>query len=257
VRQVFYRLVGAHGYAKTEQAYGRLVEHLGRARRAELIPFDSLRDDGVTVMSQAVYEGLDDFEDEIARRARGYRRDRQAGQPVRIELWCEAAGMMPQLHRAVADFSVPVYSAGGFASLTAVRGVVDRALALDGPLVLLQVGDLDPSGTSIFEHLCEDAMAFLEEDRVLATQRIVPVRVALTPEQIAEHHLPTAPPKKSDSRSARWTGGTCQLEALPPDVLADLVRAEVLDQLDLRVYREVVAAERRERAELLGLPGGE
>ncbi len=33
IRQIFYRLVGAHGYDKTEQAYGRLCEHLNRARR--------------------------------------------------------------------------------------------------------------------------------------------------------------------------------------------------------------------------------
>src|SRR4051812_28924041 len=37
-RQIFYRLVGAHGYDKTEQAYARLLEMLTRARRARLIP---------------------------------------------------------------------------------------------------------------------------------------------------------------------------------------------------------------------------
>jgi len=31
LRQIFYRLVGAHGYEKTEQAYARLGEHLVRA----------------------------------------------------------------------------------------------------------------------------------------------------------------------------------------------------------------------------------
>jgi hypothetical protein len=45
IRQIFYRLVGAHGYAKTEQAYERLSEHLNRARRARLISFDAIRDD--------------------------------------------------------------------------------------------------------------------------------------------------------------------------------------------------------------------
>src|SRR5215471_11200795 len=34
IRQIFYRLVGAHGYDKTERAYKRLGEHLNRARRA-------------------------------------------------------------------------------------------------------------------------------------------------------------------------------------------------------------------------------
>ena len=34
IRQIFYRLVGAHNYEKTEHAYARLCEHLNRARRA-------------------------------------------------------------------------------------------------------------------------------------------------------------------------------------------------------------------------------
>lgn len=34
VRQIFYRLVGAYGYEKTERAYARLCEYLVRARRA-------------------------------------------------------------------------------------------------------------------------------------------------------------------------------------------------------------------------------
>jgi hypothetical protein len=50
LRQIFYRLVGAYGYEKTERAYKRLGEHLVRARRARLIPMESIRDDGgVTV----------------------------------------------------------------------------------------------------------------------------------------------------------------------------------------------------------------
>jgi hypothetical protein len=52
VRQVFYRLVGAYGYEKTETAYKRLGDHLVNARRARVIPFESLRDDGVTVMQE-------------------------------------------------------------------------------------------------------------------------------------------------------------------------------------------------------------
>jgi hypothetical protein len=46
LRQIFYRLVGANGYEKTEQAYERLGEHLNRARRARLIPMSAIRDDG-------------------------------------------------------------------------------------------------------------------------------------------------------------------------------------------------------------------
>ncbi len=86
---MFYALVGGGKVEKSEQEYRRLCEHLNRARRAGMIPFGDLRDDGVVVMSRRCYDGVEGFHDDTARRAREYQRDRQAGQPQRIELWCE------------------------------------------------------------------------------------------------------------------------------------------------------------------------
>lgn len=41
VRQIFYRLIGAHGYDKSEQFYGTLCHHLANARRGRVISFDA------------------------------------------------------------------------------------------------------------------------------------------------------------------------------------------------------------------------
>jgi hypothetical protein len=60
-RQIFYRMVAAYNYPKTENAANNLGEHLTRARRAEMIPFEHIRDDGIAVMTQAHYEGEDAF----------------------------------------------------------------------------------------------------------------------------------------------------------------------------------------------------
>jgi len=86
VRQVFYRLVATYGFEKTERAYGRLCEHLVRARRAKLIPFGVIRDDGPVSYSSEWHDGPEAFWDETVERIREYRRDRQAGQRVRVEL---------------------------------------------------------------------------------------------------------------------------------------------------------------------------
>ena len=45
LRQIFYRLVARHGFDKTEPAYERLGNVLNRARRAQIISFDDIRDD--------------------------------------------------------------------------------------------------------------------------------------------------------------------------------------------------------------------
>lgn len=257
VRQIFYRLVGAHGYEKTEKAYARLGEMLNRARRAKIIPFDHIRDDGVTIMSRRWFEDSVDFWDDAARRVRRYERDKQVGQAHYIELWCEAQGMMPQLARIAEIYSIPVYSCGGFASLSAVRDIVTRAERREVPTVFLHVGDYDPSGESIFGSMTEDAQAFLSRDRILATSRFIPERIALTADQVEKHALLTAKPKASDSRSETWTGGTCQLEALPPDVLAQIVEDAIRERIDLDVYDDHVCLEQEERIQMLrALPSG-
>ncbi len=258
VRQVYYRLVAQGHLDKTEAAYERLSEVLVRARRGRLVDFDDIRDDGVVTQQANYYTGVADFHDETAKRIRRYRRDRQEGQPVRIELWCEAAGMLPQLARVANEYSVPVFSAGGFASLTAVRHISTRAVEREVPTILLHVGDYDPSGQSTFVSMARDAATFVQADRDLgpAYQRIDAYRVALTANQVNAYQLPMAPAKKTDSRARSWTGGTCQLEALPPDVLAKVVESAIRDRLDLEIFEHQVALEDLDRAELLALPPG-
>jgi hypothetical protein len=166
--------------------------------------------------------------------------------------------MMPQLATIADEFSIPVYSNSGFASLSAVRSIVWRATRRTVPTVILHVGDFDPSGEAVFAHIAEDAAAFLERDRLIGTQRIIPERVALTSAQVERYGLPTAPPKATDSRSANWNGETCQAEALPPSTLAVIVREAIQRRLDLDLLGEHELLEGEERVQLLrALPSGE
>jgi hypothetical protein len=86
------------------------------------------------------------------------------------------------------------------------------------------------------------------------------VRVALVEEHITRFDLPTAPPKKTSSRTKNWRGSaTCQLEALPPDVLRRIVVGHVLEYIDPEVLEGDRVAEvtaRRNIAGALPAPGG-
>lgn len=249
VRQIFYRLVGQYGFEKTEKAYQRLIEYVVRARRARMIPFSSIRDDGTTALGGGGYDSAEDFWQGVAYSAGKFKRDRMAGQPVSIELWCEAAGMAPQLARVARPFSIPVYSTGGFSSVTVTKEIADRALDAGRPTLFLHVGDFDPSGQSIYESMAADAQAFVFQERTSAlTADLRPSRVALTEAQVEEYDLPTAPPKSSDSRSVNWLTETCQAEAMPPDLLADVVRRAIEDQVDEDLREVVLEAEREDRA---------
>jgi hypothetical protein len=84
VRQIFYRLVAAYGYDKTEAAYERLGNLLVRARRAELIAFEDIRDDGIVSYSSRWHADVEDFWDDAVRRARPrHRAGEDDGLPLR------------------------------------------------------------------------------------------------------------------------------------------------------------------------------
>jgi hypothetical protein len=258
-RQIFYRLVGAHGYPKDEGFYARLCHHMVNARRARRIPFDWIRDDGVSVISEDHYDDEEHFHATVNYMARNYRRDKLARQPVHIEVWCEAAGMLPQLAKVANKYSIDVYSCSGFDSLPAKRMIVDRLVDNEKSGVILHLGDFDPSGECMFQAVAEDVAAFLEDDRRDARQRVRFERVALTPEQVRQFELPTAPAKKTDSRTKKWAEAhgsdeSCQLEALPPDILAELLDEAIRAELDLDQLDDDLADEKIERRRLLALP---
>ena len=244
IRQIFYRLVGAHGYDKTEAAYDRLCETLNRARRARMISFDAIRDDGFHRTGFCGWDDIEQAQASFVQAAENYRLDRQANQAARIVIWCEAQGMVPQLERVAEPYSVPVFSSGGFDSLT-VKYQVAAEFVRFACVTVLHIGDHDPSGVHVFGSLDEDVGAFV------AAQggQVDFVRLAVTPEHIDEYGLPTAPAKATDRRA--FTGETVQAEALPPDTLANIVRDAIAERFDDDIYRRTVEREIEQRAALV------
>ncbi|MEU4654959.1 hypothetical protein AB0G32_13605 [Streptomyces sp. NPDC023723] len=168
--------------------------------------------------------------------------DCQDGQPLRLELWCETAGMVPQLVRIGADFGIACFSGGGFDGLAGKHDAAVRAMAGNRKTRVLHLGDYDQSGEHMFSALVEDVIASAE-----ATGAEVEFeRVAVTSEQIATYNLPTAPPKATDRRSFSGTT-TTQAEALPPDILASIVREAIEAHRDPAVHRRTLAREEAER----------
>lgn len=255
-RQIFYRLVStvAH-YPKTEVFYGKLCHHMANARRARVIPFHAIRDDGVTTYGLDHYDDEDDFRRRVRQMGENYKRNKLASQGFHMEVWCEAAGMLPQVSDVAEPFSVQAYSSSGFDSLTAKKRLADRICANGKPAIILHLGDFDPSGVSIFDSVAEDVTAFVAADRPWATVSVRFERVALTAAQVKLYDLPTAPPKATDTRTKSWTGDTCQLEALPPNVISDILRNHIAQHFDDAIFNLETEIERTERSSIaLALP---
>ena len=255
-RQIFYILVGSdQGYPKTEQAYARLCEYLNRARRARMISFSAIRDDGTQSTGFPGWSEPAGFYGYVKRLARGYRHNLSDGQPYHVELWVEAGGMVPQAATVAGDYGIITYSAGGFNGLTDKHETAERLAGQDRPSIVLHCGDYDPSGLSIIDALAEDVTALtlgIDYDAVVQFSRIV-----VTPEQIERYSLPSAPQKATDNRG-EWMAQTVQAEALPPDILAAEIRTAieaVTDEDALQDARDLGDTERQEIADVLeGLP---
>src|SRR5262249_37423092 len=147
---------------------------------------------------------------------------RQHGQPRRLIIMVEAAGMKPQLEAAVDGYSIPVIASGGFDSLTAKYA---QALGGARDTEVMDIGDHEASGVHRFMSLAEDVQTLIHDLGLPGAVQFA--RLGVTVEQIAELGLPTAPPKATDRRS--FQGDTVQAEAIPPDVMAEIVR-DALDQ---------------------------
>lgn len=244
-RQIYYRLIGAHDYPKTANDYENLCGHLVNARRAGVIPFASIRDDGFVRAGTQTYHDDRDFIAACRNTAQQqFRLDRQAGQDERLVVWCETSGMVPQLERVCDPYGIDVLSSGGYDSVSVKHAIAEEFAGYGMPVRVLHVGDHDPSGVHLYLSLEEDISAFGER----YGGQVEFERVAVLPEHIEQFGLVTSPPKASDRR--QFEGETVQAEALPPDVLAELLRQAVKLHFDPVTFRLVIEEEEALREQI-------
>jgi hypothetical protein len=118
-----------------------------------------------------------------------------------------------------------------------------RAIAAQAkPAYIYYFGDWDPSGVVIgkdverkFARYAPDAEIYFE-------------RIAITPDQIEQYQLPTRPTKQHKNTHAKnFKGDSTELDALPAEVLRDLVREVIerhIDQRQLEITQVVEESER-------------
>lgn len=218
IRQIFYRLVAQHLIDKTDNDYKRLSGYCNRARRAGMLPFDVIRDDGVTEIAGIFQSGPDDVLRYVHNLPKRFALDPQANQPVHQMVICESAGMVPMLANEIAWRGVPTISTGGFDSVTFKHDLAQR-IATRCNVVVHHIGDHDPGGVAIATALQDDLRAFVRD--LEASTFLHFNRVAVRPDQIETLNLPTAPRKAGDRR--QFQGETVQCEAIDPATLTGLL----------------------------------
>jgi len=243
VRQLFYQLVSRGVIEKSESAYKRVCDAAVQMRLDGSLDYrkvtDGHRSRRLVYAHSSLHEALQSAHDL-------YRRNYWLDQPRHVEVWSEKDALSGVIQPVCDAYGVPYVATRGFPSITLLY---DSALAMAAtrkPATVFYFGDHDASGQSISDGLERDLCGF-DADAMVR-------RVALNPNQIAAHSLPTRPGKLTDSRqagfAARFGGASVELDALPPDRLAALVEQSILSAIDREAWRRVSEIEALEASTL-------
>lgn len=242
LRQLHYQLVSRNIISNTNKEYANLGNLLTKSRMMGLVDWDAIEDRGRVPRIPYYANGVSDALFDMANQ---YRTDRQANQDKYVEVWSEKDALSGILYQITEFYHIRLMINKGYSSCTAMYDAAQRFKGKKG--LILYLGDHDPSG----EDMVRDIKNRLEELGVDVEVR----KIALTTEQVRIYNPPANYAKVTDSRYNHYLekyGPDCwEVDALPPDILNDLLHTEIQAAIDIDRFKERIALEKKERYELL------
>ena len=242
VRQLYYRLVASLAIPNSMRSYKRLVSHLTKWRKeGELDPrvFTDL------TRQPEHSAGWPDLPSYLRAVARSYNRDHWEGQARKPEIWLEKQALATVFMPLAKSLQVTLQICRGYPSVSTLVEAVDR-----GATEIIYFGDWDPSGVDIDRCIRDEMGATWHHPLEIR-------RIALLPVQIEEHELPPVPPKDTDSRTSGFLEAhgedTVELDALPPEVLEQLIKTSVMAYVkDRAAWADAHVREKTDQRKLKG-----
>jgi hypothetical protein len=224
---------------KTEAAYKTIVGRLlTRLRREGVLPYSWIADNTRWMRKPRSYSGIEEMLEESAQL---YRRDLWAEQDAYVEVWLEKDAVAGVVVEVTSRWDVPLMVTRGYSSLSFLASAADAIRGKDCSCHLYYLGDFDPSGVDI-PRVVERRLREMAPGADIGFEVI-----AVTERQIVEMDLPTRPTKKTDSRAAKFRGESVEVDAIPPDMLRELVEAHIVQHIDANRYASMQQIERLER----------
>jgi hypothetical protein len=240
-------------YRNNLKCYKSLVDLLTRGRLEGLSDWRAIADATRPVVIWDVHKNPASF---IAREVegflKGYNRDLLQSQPNHIEVIGEKNTIQGVIRPICSRYTVPYAIGRGYCSLDPRMQLVKRFCGSGKEkLVLLVLSDFDPDG----EEIAHSFARSLRDDFDIDEDQIVPIKVALTQEQVEGLRLPPIMSAKEGSanydRFVEEYGDTVhELEAVPPAELQRMLETAIQTVLDTELYNAEVEAEKRDAAYL-------
>lgn len=198
---------------------------LREAREEGIIPWEWVVDESRDIERVSTWSNPAEYAECVAR---SYRRDFWDQQPKRVEAWSEKGTVRGVIQPVLDHFAIGFRVLDGFSSATAIHEACRND---DGrELVVLYIGDYDPSGLFMSEVDLPNRLARYDGDQVTLK------RIALTKNQVPP--LPSFPAKdkKRDPRF-RWFvenyGAQCwELDAMDPRTLRRIVEQKIRKEIE-------------------------
>lgn len=244
VRQLYYQMV-QRGLLANEQAnYDRVQKTLSEGRLAGLVSWTALEDRtrNLRGVQHWATPGA-----ALRTCATGYRADLWRNQPTRPEVWIEKDALVGVIGTICQQLRVDFFACRGYNSQSEQWRAGRRFaayLARGQRPVVLHMGDHDPSGLD----MTRDNRERLE---MFCGVPVQVVRLALNMDQIERLRPPPNPAKSNDPRysayEAEYGEHSWELDALPPDYMAQLIEDAVLRMRDAKAWDAALAEEVEER----------
>jgi hypothetical protein len=233
------RLIPSMGTGDMQRVY-RLLRI---AREQGDIPWHWIVDETRGIERVATWDNPEDYARCVAR---SYRRDFWNQQPHRVQVWSEKGTVRGVLDPVLEDYAVGFNPVHGFTSATDAHNTAEDD---DGrPLIILYVGDYDPSGLYMSEVDLPKRFDKYKGDHIKLK------RIALTSKQLTR--LPSFPAadKRKDPRYPWFVknfGKHCwELDAMDPRDLRACVKKEIKKLIEPVAWRRCEIINKAEQESL-------
>lgn len=262
LRQLYYQFISQNLFENTDKNYKRLASIISDARLAGLVDWDAIEDRGRVPLLPYFWPNVDSIIDASVNQ---YRKNRWCSQTNLVELWVEKQALAGVLEPIARQYQITLSVNKGYSSSSAMYDATNRIVRgctppdEDGPMkepYVLYLGDHDPSGEDMVRDIDERLNLFRKDPDDPSCERcpeIVVEKLALTMQQIRRFEPPPNPAKRTDSRYEKYaeTHGneSWEVDALPPNVLQQIIRSRLDELIDVDAMNEEVAREAAERKE--------
>lgn len=259
LRQLYYQFVAKALIPNKDTEYKRLGGIINDARLAGLIDWAHLEDRTRNLRSLGHWAGPGGI---LSAAAQTYQDDLWANQETHLEVWIEKDALVGVIEGVCQRNDVGYFSCRGYTSQTEVWGAARRLLrAYQGGaksrLVVLHLGDHDPSGIDMSRDIEDRLRLFLGHDDPGAERALDVQRLALNFDQVEEYGPPPNPAKLTDSRIEgyleRFGPESWELDALPPPAIDALIQGAIRAERDAGLWDEAIAERDADRATLTAL----